>query len=410
MEVGQVWKDGVFEYKDSYSGRWIKQLTNYKGHSRPLYFTDRYWTEDGKSFVFASDREGHSNLFRYDLPTEEIVQMTAFTGKGSPTGFYSLANKAHYFLYDNGIYEVKIDSLKQRKIYEFEGEFVPRCDITLRRDGTYEIISKSTLNVSCDGKFVCTMVQHWDDVKPTGDPTIYYSYSRHAEMRLKKPLTRIIKVEIETGKATVVHEDRCHMGHINNCPTNPDILTFCHEGPWKIVDQRMWGLNIKTGEVWKIRPQDGTVSVGHEYWFADGETLGYHGRMRENENKQFYGAIKWDGTMQEEYDFPFQSTHFHSLDFNLIVGDGSAFMKHHVYGDYARPYIMLFKKVGDKFVGPKLLAFHRSSLNDQHAHPHPQITPDGKNIIYSSDLTNYSNIFMVEIGDFDSLPDVPSLD
>jgi len=59
----------------------------------------------------------------------------------------------------------------------------------------------------------------------------------------------------------VVHEDKRYMGHANISPALPEILTFCQEGPWALTDQRIWGLNIQTGETWKVRPQEGDPSV-----------------------------------------------------------------------------------------------------------------------------------------------------
>ena len=33
-----------------------------------------------------------------------------------------------------------------------------------------------------------------------------------------------------------------------------------------------------------------------------------------------------------------------------------------------------------------------------------RFTPDGKYVLYSSDLTGYSNMYLVEVGDFEDLP------
>jgi hypothetical protein len=55
--------------------------------------------------------------------------------------------------------------------------------------------------------------------------------------------------------------------------------------------------------------------------------------------------------------------------------------------------------------------------NNQHAHCHPRFTPDreassessgggGKAVLYTSDLTGYSNMYLVEVGEFDKLPDL----
>ncbi len=67
-------------------------------------------------------------------------------------------------------------------------------------------------------------------------------------------------------------------------------------------------------------------------------------------------------------------------------------------------------------MGPKILAYHVGkasrflafprTFNNQHAHCHPRFTPDGKAVLYTSDLTAYSNMYLVEVGEFDGLPDL----
>lgn len=84
---------------------------------------------------------------------------------------------------------------------------------------------------------------------------------------------------------------------------------------------------------------------------------------------------------RENWSNLFRSTHFHSLDETIIVGDGTPAMRGN-----AQSFIQLFKRDGQQYVGPRVLAFHRSTFNDQHAHCHPRFTPDGKSVLYSSDL------------------------
>ena len=57
---------------------------------------------------------------------------------------------------------------------------------------------------------------------------------------------------------------------------------------------------------------------------------------------------------------------------------------------------------------PQILAYHGSSFNGQRAHPHAQITPEGRNVLFttrrSSYKSEYSNIHVVAIGDPGELP------
>jgi oligogalacturonide lyase len=382
MSKGRVYQDPRFTYIDSHSNRRIVQLTDYLGHSNHLYFTDPCWIGEGGAFVFTSDRENQSNLFRYDLEGGQITQMTDFQGRGRPGGCVSAVNQAVYTWWQNKLYEVNVDTFEERVIWEAKPPMLPR----------------GRANPTADGKYVCTMLM---EEQPQDRPSISFAYSRFREFFETKPFTQIARIDLETGEQAVIHEDKRYMGHVNTSPTQAHLLTYCHEGPWSLIEQRMWGLNIETGETWKIRPQDESLAIGHEYWFADGERIGYHGRPRSGQGDHVFGHIKWDNSDHVEVNFPFHSTHFHSLDETMMVGDGTP-----AFRDQAQPYIQLFKWDGEKYVGPKILAFHRSTFNDQHAHCHPRFTLDGRSILYTSDLTAYSNMYLVEIGDFEALPDL----
>lgn len=383
MGKGRVYDDPKFEYEDAYSKRKVQRLTDYLGHSNHFYFTDPCWFNNGQSFVFTSQRENAGNLFRYDLADGKITQMTDLKGKGRPGGCVSTANNAVYFWQGHKCIELKLDTLAERTVCEWEGDSAPR----------------GRANPTADGKYLCTHVQ---EEIPEEGKKISFAYSRFVEFFEKKPLSQISRIEVATGKVETILEEKRYLGHINTSPTQAHILTYCHEGPWARVDQRMWGLNIQTGETWKIRDQTGqNIAVGHEYWFADGEHIGYHGRPRDGKGNHVFGLLKYDNTNHREVNFPFHSTHFHSLDEHMMVGDGNRWG-----GSNAKPFIQLFKWNGEKYVGPKILSYHRSTFNDQHAHCHPRFTPDGKSILYSSDLTSYANMYLVEIGDFNTLPDL----
>jgi oligogalacturonide lyase len=389
MGRGQVYQDPPFRYVDSVSGREVRRLTDYLGHSHHFYFTDPCWFNEDRSMVFCSDRENRTNLFRYDLDTGTITQMTDLDGRRRLIGCVSEVNNAVYFWTERQLLAVDLDTFAQRAIVEVDPRMPPS-------------LIKSRANPTADGKYLCAQLM--EDL-PQEQASISFAYSRFREYYEKRPLTQIARIEIETGKQEIIHEDRRYMGHVNCSPTQPDLLTYCHEGPWNLVEQRIWGLNIQTGETWKIRPQDrDNYAVGHEYWFADGERIGYHGRPRDGQGNHIFGYVRWDNGEHVETDFPFHSTHFHSLDETTMVGDGTA-----AFRTPAQPYIQLFKRIGDQYVGPKVLAYHRSTFNDQHAHCHPRFTPDGRSVLYTSDLTGYSNMYVVDIGDFNDLPDLRDL-
>ena len=168
--------------------------------------------------MFTSDRENQSNLFRYDLDTGLITQMTDLQGGGRPSGCVSTVNHALYFGWKGAIYELDLETLEERVVWEPE----PPMQI------------RGRANPTADGKYVCTMLG--EARKREGPARISFSYSGFREAFAAKPLTQIVRVELATGKMEVLLEERCYMGHLNTSPVLPDILTYCHEGPWNLVD------------------------------------------------------------------------------------------------------------------------------------------------------------------------------
>ena len=63
--------------------------------------------------MFTSDRENQSNLFRYDLDTGLITQITDLQGPGRPGGCVSAANNALYFGWKGQIIELGLETLQE---------------------------------------------------------------------------------------------------------------------------------------------------------------------------------------------------------------------------------------------------------------------------------------------------------
>ena len=203
------------------------------------------------------------------------------------------------------------------------------------------------------------------------------------------PRSQIVQVSVDGGSPRVVFEEDYWIGHINTSPTQPESLTFCHEGPWDNVDNRIWGLDAGSGKVWKIRPPAPGEIVGHEYWFNDGIHIGYHGHTAGG--KPMLGHIRFDNTQPIECDFPGATGHIFSLDDKLIVGDGAG-------------VIRVWRREGDRYSQPRILCRHDSAMRIQQTHPHPRISPDGRYVVFSSDRTGYGNVYKVPLVEFDSLP------
>jgi len=388
MGKGKKWGSERSVYRDHISGATVTQWTDYMAHNFHLYFTNCGWYDNGSKLLFCSDRENATNLYSLDLVSGGITQLTDFGRTEShrlQNTFVNPLKHEAYFSLQNRIVALNLDNLEERVIYH-------------RPDG-YRF---GNLSCTADGRNLCfALVQDMSkrlSVNRTG------GYAGFEEMEAMRPHCQICLLSLDRGETRVVHEDRRWIGHINTSPTQPHLLTFCHEGPWEKVDHRIWVLNIETREVWKIRDNAPGQYAGHEYWHADGIRIGYHGFTGNLEQKEgkFLGSVRYDNTDLEEFEFPYQNMHIHSNDAHLIVGDGQQASAYH--GAKYQDCLFLWKKNGDKMEGPRILCKHRGSFHVQKLHVHPRFSPDGTKVLFTSDMSGYGNLYMVDVPPFESLP------
>lgn len=412
----RVWRDEARFFTDELSGRRILRLTDYKGHSGLLYFTDSYRLDAGR-FIFVSDRNGASNLFLYDLGDYSIHQLTDFEDRHRPQGLFWPERGSVVFWYGNTLWELDP--------YAAAGAAPDRLRPILELDPA---ISHSGMHAaSADGRSLFTAISP----RRAGSGLNYGKSPAYLSSFANPDEHRIVVIDADTGAMETVHSERARIEHVNAAPGDPDLLTFCHEGPWARVAQRIWGLRVSTGETWPIRPQNGDLAVGHEYFVrgaAGDHWIGYHGRRLPEERVHTFGFVRSDNSARIEQDFPYHCTHFTSHGLNWALGDGTPANVQPWFRTGQRPFLMLFRRrshsgyekrapddgagaavptVDDiRFDGPRVLAYHRSTFNEQLSHPHPQFTPDGRHVMFTSDVGGYANIYMVPVGEFEELPTV----
>jgi oligogalacturonide lyase len=377
--IGSRWEPELNVYQDPVSGATVRQLTNYKGHSNHFYFTYPCWYDGGRKIVFYSDRENRTNLFGVDLESGDITQLTDLDPARGDVGGLS-KNPVHeeiYFYHGDALMALDLASLDARPLYA-------------RPEG----YRGGSANATADGKYICA--GYGEDLSDQIMMDLGHGYVGFHEYWEAHPHCIVVKIPIDGGSSQVVYEEDYWLGHFNASPKLPNIVTFCHEGPWHKVENRIWGLDLNTGEAWQIRPNAPEEAIGHEYWMQDGEHIGYHGRTAQG---PVYGSIRYDNTDQVEAPFEGHCWHFHSYMLDLVVGDG----------DSQNPYLLLWRFKDERFEGPKVLAWHRGSFHIQRVHLHPCFNGDGSQIVFTADPQGYGQVFVVDVPEFDSLPNRDSL-
>lgn len=379
MPVGQQYASEIKSYADHESGATVRQLTNHRAHSHHFYFTNSGWYADGSKLLVSSDRGNATNLYGIDLASGEITQLTDLTPLPLPREVEFLracvnpTKNETYFWYGLDLVALDLTSLESHVIYRME-----------------EGWDVSMINCSADGAFVYASIS--EDLSDRIRVDYLRGYVGFAETWEAKPLSRIIRAATDGSGGEVMYEEKYWIGHVNTSPTKPNILTFCHEGPWHRVDNRIWGFDTETGKAWKIRePKAEGENVGHEYWFADGERIGYHGQLPDG--SKHLGHCRYDDTEHVENAFPGQTGHIHSNDEHLIVGDGGKVVR-------------LWKWNGERYEGPRILCRHDSSSKIQQLHVHPRFSADGSKVCFTTDVSGYGNVYLVDVPEFESLPEI----
>ncbi len=371
MALGEKFQSEAFFYTDDKTGAKLVRLTSGRYNSSHIYFTNNSLYDNYSKLVIISDRSGTPNYYSVDLNTYEITQVSDLPFVPFPDS--------------RRLYEGIVDG-KRNYLYFFLDDDLCRIDLM-----TYEMISvyKKPSDyehhvVSCcdDSDYVYTSI-YCKAQCPTriDEQTTPYA---------PKPHSQIIKAKYDGSGYKVILEDMNWIAHVNVSPTDQHKITFCHEGTWHCVDNRIWGMDTESGKVWAIKDPDG-ATVGHEFWYSDGKRIGYHGHLS---GKRLFASCNFDGTPIQSTSFEGNTGQTFALDEKLIVGDGSAQGK----------YLRLWRLEGESYGAPRALCLHNCTFKTQSCHVHPRFFHDGKRVLFTSDKDGYEQVYIVDIGDFDSLP------
>lgn len=261
-DKNNIYPPEMKEIIDRKTGVPIRQLTNYKGNSHHFYFTNPAWYDNGQKLLFSSDRNNRTNLFSVDLNNYTIEQLTDLELVSLPYevefihAFKNPVKDEVFYWHELKLISLDLNSLQSSTIYKMDQGW-----------------KHSLGSCSADGKYAYFSIM--EDLSHLFEVDLLRGYIGQGETWKAKPHCKIVKVATDGSSFEVVFEEKNWINHVNTSTTQSNIITFCHEGPWKKVDNRIWGLNVETKEVWKIRPKNHEGErVGHEYWYEDGETIG----------------------------------------------------------------------------------------------------------------------------------------
>ncbi len=364
--AGAIWPSERSVATDGLSGATVTRLTCHRGHSNHLYFTENGCWDDGRQLLFTSDRAGAWNLFSCEVATGTLRQVTALPAGTDlePHGSLDHTGRRYFAWSARRLLRIDLDSNRWEAVFDVPAGW--EHGLVACGAGGGSIWFPLSQDIGHDRSI---------------------AYADYRRISATPRISRVLRLDQATGAVRVVHEESAWITHVNPSPTDPELATFCHEGPWDLV-QRMWV--IDHGAVHALRPRDGQWGVGHEFWCSDGVTVGYHARRIGDDRRHLLGFMRHDGTLVHEAETELPTQHAHGLDAGRMVLDGTR-----ATGDR----LMLVDRTADGWSAPRLLCVHGTSRHHHFSHAHPRISPDGKSVIYTSDRRGYCDIFQAAIPD-----------
>jgi oligogalacturonide lyase len=218
----------------------------------------------------------------------------------------------------------------------------------------------------------------------------------------------LFSIDLKTGKVTELLHSTDWIGHMLFSPTDPNLLMYCHEGPWHKVD-RIWMIHADGTHNQLMHKRTMAMEIaGHEFWGLDGKTIWYDWQYPKGED---FFVAGYNLQTRQRIAYHLQRNEW-SIHFNLtqeetlFAGDGGD------PGQVAKApdgeWIELFHPQMLKAAGinqPGMWqpgVFHAERLVNMSHHnyrlePNVRFSPDKKLVIFTSNIFGRSYVFAVEV-------------
>ncbi len=345
------------------------------GNKMVFYNTSSQKKEEEAAKIEISNTSAKGRqIYLVDLKTLKTEQLTSHP---TPMNGEIVSAKTNtvFFQVKDSIFSVDVNTKKEKLVYVFPADF--KGTITcVNADGTLLAGAKSS-------------DEEKELFKKYPGKSSYFNIIYEAKL----PRT-LFTIDIKKAQLNKLWTDTAWLNHTQFSTTDPNLLMFCHEGPWHKVD-RIWTIDVQTKKVTQIHKRIMDMEIaGHEWPSADGSIIWYDLQQPRSTTFFIEGHHLKTG-MKTKYELQRNewSIHFNSSkDNKLFCGDGGD------PGQVARAtdgqWIYLFTPNGDKFSSEKLVNMknHKYSLE-----PNVHFSPDEHWIIFRANFEGETNVYAVEI-------------
>ena len=118
------------EFQDTQTGAHIYQLTNDTSINHNLYFLTSSFTPDQAHLIFTSYRSGKPNFFKLEFPNGDIVQLTDADDIHGYSGVISKDGTELFYTQADTIKAIHLDTFEERVLAEFPDGGLGECSVS----------------------------------------------------------------------------------------------------------------------------------------------------------------------------------------------------------------------------------------------------------------------------------------
>ncbi len=385
-ENGRQDREAKNEWVDTYTGHRVIRLSRREGQHRSFYFHNNPFIEarsdEGDKMVFYGLTPERWQLFTVNLKTLKIEQLTYHEG-GVKGEIVARKRREVIYYYHNMVFATHVDMLVTREVVRLPEDFAGR-PATINADETL-----------LAGAYAESIKRHLKKPRREWFREIF-------EAKLPN---HIFTINLETGNVKKIYRTNTWLNHLQFSPTDPGLLMFCHEGPWHEL-HRIWLIRSDGTGLRKIHERSIKNEIaGHEFWSPDGKRVWFDLQIPRGRTFFLAGAsIDIDTGEETRYQLERDewSVHYNvSKDGSMFCGDGGG-AKSVARAENGK-WIYLFRPDGGKLRMERLCSL---AAHDYNLEPNVHFTPDGKWVVFRSNMHGHSQIYAVEVtrNDSDAMP------
>lgn len=355
------------EWIDPSTGHRVIRLSR-EGGSASLYFHQNAYTARGDKMVITTPKV----LATVNLKTRQIEPLVE--GRVSSVVVGRKSREVFYFKGD-AVYSTHLDTKATREIAKLPPGFRGGSGLTVNADET--VLAGSAL----EGE------RRPFTPPPSGKDRL------QARMEMRLPM-QLYTIQIKTGELKAIYHSTDWLNHVQFSPTDPTLLMFCHEGPWHKVD-RIWTIRTDGTDLLKIHARTMDMEIaGHEFFSADGKIVWYD--LQTPRGQEFWLAgveLATGRKLRYKLERDQWSVHYNvSRNGKLFAGDGGG--PQMVAKAKNGQWIYLFRPEKGVLRWERLV---NMAKHDYRLEPNVTFTPDGKWIVFRSNMHGASQVYAVEV-------------